>query len=315
MRSGCSRSPHWRKATGRWNPARVLAMLLLLGMAACAPGSAEKRPTAQEPPQEALPAGEPSPGNSPSGTVDSGQGATGNGSAVTGNGSGEAPPVEPDFDGVPDEIEERTASPETPLAFPWPPPKPSSLWAISEELLPRPNGQVTLGDVGARFRQTLERQGYTESAWFPTPNGDGFILFTRMEQFHSDGTPFQGLRRFLPEVTRDYRSLSDFLQALFMAPPGRFRVIALVVVPGDLPRSEKPLDRAQADALLQGPQRLDKKVAQQPFTSDHNAYALVYEFTKRRSEKEGKFVSQSALSAYEHLRAAGLVGALREARP
>ncbi|WP_375765022.1 hypothetical protein NR798_25235 [Archangium gephyra] len=169
--------------------------------------------------------------------------------------------------------------------------------------------------MGKRLRQALDRRGYEDIAWYSTPGGEGFVLFTHIEQIHTDGTPFSGSRRFLPEVTREYRGLSDFLQALFMAPPGRFRVIALVVTAEELQFSDETLSRSEATTLLRGPRRLASSVAQRPLTSDHQVYALIYEFTKRRSEPEGQFVRDSELTGFQHLQAAGLLRAMREAGP
>jgi hypothetical protein len=186
--------------------------------------------------------------------------------------------------------------------------------SLTEELPFQPDGQLTLGDVGKRLHRALKATQYTEVAWFSTPGEDGFILLTRIEQIHPDGTSFEGRDRFAGEVTRQPRSLSERLQDLFLAPPGHFRIIALVVKTGEIPFSDKPPTHSELTQLIQkGPRQLDSEVARIPFTSHHQVYALIYEFTKRRSEPEPKFVQVSALPAEQHLRAAGLLLALSKA--
>ncbi|MBL8439052.1 MAG: hypothetical protein JNM61_12700 [Zoogloeaceae bacterium] len=185
---------------------------------------------------------------------------------------------------------------------------PSSEEKIPHRLLRADSGATTLGDVARRMVAALDEARYEYS--FLAVGTQGFALVTRMEQFRPDGAPSPA--RWSREPPRvGELGLMEFIQALFRAPPGQYRVIALVV--SDEARERGGADRGEGrfDALFDcGANRLPQALAVVPFTANTRADALVYEFAKPSANARASLVEHPRRDAHFHLVKAGIWDAL-----
>jgi hypothetical protein len=195
-------------------------------------------------------------------------------------------------------------------SFPWPPPVPTTQAEFDRDLLVR-DGK-TLGDVADRLTKALAGLGYSERSFYHAPGG--FVLATRLEQIDFDGTPKAGLLRWSAKLPpREIFSLSGFIDALFSAPEGHYRVIVFVV--NDQPFSGTDQTASQADALawvLGGVNRLPPSIAMTSLTGDHNGTALIYQF--RQVGQSGAVLANpdGAAPAAQHLERSGILIALSD---
>lgn len=205
-------------------------------------------------------------------------------------------------------VEQRNVSSDFP-AFPWPPPQASASVVIPMELVKESQGEITrLGDVNEKLRRALEASGYVERSYFAVP--EGFALVTRLEQINPDGTPKEP-GRWSTEVEPLRRfSLKEYLEALFFANPGLYRIVVFVVTPHPFSQSETAVDRDEAmDWLREGLNALPSSVATQEYTDEFTTTALVYEFEQPES-REPMLSLPSRLTGKAHLDKAGLTSML-----
>lgn len=197
-------------------------------------------------------------------------------------------------------------------SFPWPPPIPTSRDLIPDKLLLSSSPGITLGQVSNRLTEALQTQGYREMNWFQIPQG--FALVSHLERINPDGTPAPSPYRWVgdDEVTGQRIDLKLYLRRLGLShvPPGRFRVIVFFVTSAPvLPKGTVTREEAR-DWLKTGALSLDEDTASKLFTRRHQAQVFVYEFSKSRSDGQATFLEHSALLATDHLKAAGILGAL-----
>jgi len=195
--------------------------------------------------------------------------------------------------------------------FPWPPPKASAMEAIPRERLVSRSGRTRLSDVDRRLTAALEANGYYESSYYAVP--DGFALVTKMEQIRADGAPESDPARWSLEAPRlSGFSLSSYLQALFAARPGHYRVIAFIVTPQAFRQSETRPTADEAAAWLGGGlDRLPAPLGALEFRSGYACTALIYEFVRPTESDEPKFQVPGALPGRVHLQKSGLWKALQ----
>ncbi|QRN97940.1 hypothetical protein JRI60_02335 [Archangium violaceum] len=285
----------------------ALPLLMLLLLVAC-PRSRQPEPRdSGEPPSHTAPEGELPPDERTeqrSADVSEETGGTGDTAESQGGTSGKKTPrrAAKKANGATD------ASPE----FPWPPPAPSTSTVIPGNLLPSPTPESTLGQVADHLSKALQAQGYVEMAWFRVPQG--FALVTQLEHIREDGTPVPPPDRWGDRLKpARIRSLRDYLRGLFVAPEGRFRLIVFLVTSATVSLGE-PAEREKAMAWLSsGSLVLDRTTGAQPYTSNHKAQVLIYEFEKPSTSAQANLVKPSALTALEHLKAAGITNALQGA--
>lgn len=190
--------------------------------------------------------------------------------------------------------------------FDWPPGPPTTETRISSRLLRAEEGATTLGTVADRLVKALDREEYIYSFSY-VPNG--FALVTQIEQILDDGSfgP-QRWSRDLPRA-RDLKFIS-FVQALFRAPVGRYRVIAIVVTDAPRDRASPTITAGRMDSMLRcGKNQLPAAIRKLPFTEMVRADALVYEFTKAERDP-AKWVESGPPDALTHLEKAGIMRAL-----
>ena len=227
--------------------------------------------------------------------------------------SAESPVEDPAEDPAPAE-EEPSPRPNVPAelpAFPWPPPRASTMMNIDDTALRVSGDGTTLGQVDDRLVQALDAAGYVEKSYFSVP--DGFALVTRLEQIRPDGTPLDPPDRWSAETgpVREF-DLRAILRALFTANPGHFRILVFVATPHPFSQSDEEVARDQAMAWLNaGVNRLPDAVAQRPYTAAFRMTALVYEFEQPESD-DAQLVVPGRLTARTHLLQSGLLAAIEQ---
>jgi hypothetical protein len=192
--------------------------------------------------------------------------------------------------------------------FDWPPGPPSYEKRIPARLLRADHGTTNLGTVAQRLTDALDGAAYLYS-FLSVP--DGFALVTRMEQILPDGsrssTPWS---RELPRAGD--LGFMAFIRALFTAPPGLYRVIAIVVTEAPRDRAAAPMTERRLDTLLScGSTQLPEAIAAIDYTDRTRADALIYEFSKTRSDEPAAPVVDPRRSAQLHLEKAGIWYALQ----
>ncbi len=220
-------------------------------------------------------------------------------------------PVLPPYEGPPRDEPPLTSSSGNGIkSFPWPPPTPTTQAELDRGLLVR-DGK-TLGDVAGRLTKALAGRGYSERSFYHAPGG--FVLATRLEQIDLDGTPKAGRQRWSAKLPpREIFSLSGFINALFSAPEGHYRVIVFVV--NDQPFSTSGRTASQADALAWvrgGLNRLPPSIAKAPLNGAHDGTALIYQFRKVGQSGAVLANPDGAAPAVQHLERSGVLAALNE---
>jgi len=165
---------------------------------------------------------------------------------------------------------------------------------------------VQLKDVDAVLHKSLHNAGY-EYSYFAVERG--FALVSRMERITDAGAPYPDPKlRFDPSLQHvDHFSLADYLQALFIAPPGYFRLIVFVVSPVPFSATGKPVSADEANAWLQhGANLLPPEIGQRQYSNDYACTALIYEFEKRDTNTHPLERHPGRLSAETHLVMSGI---------
>jgi len=172
-------------------------------------------------------------------------------------------------------------SEEMPL-FPWPPPKASSRMLLPNGLVTTGAPEESLGIAFDRVRAALLRGKFPEYALYALPGFEGFAVVTRLENIDERGHPLAD--RFSVEEPRPDRprSLGEYLAALFNAPPGRYRVIALMVTNEPVVETELEPKAGDADRWLrQGLRYMPSWLRSRRLGPDNHCEALIYEFVNQ----------------------------------
>ena len=196
------------------------------------------------------------------------------------------------------------------VSFPWPPPAPTTQTVLNRTLLVR--DAVTLGDVAERLTTALEGLGYSEHSFYRAPGG--FVLATRLEQIEFDGTPkAEPLRWSAVLPPREVFSLGSFIDALFSAPEGHYRVIVFVVNDQPFATAARAASQDEALAWLRGGlNRLPDSIATAPLKNVHMGTALIYQFRKVGQARAAVANPDGAEPAVRHLERSGILTALRK---
>jgi hypothetical protein len=215
-----------------------------------------------------------------------------------------APP--PDAPAFPAAAATATGDASDDAGFPWPPPMPSAREVLPPELFGA-GRLLTLGEADALLTRALRSNGYTETSYYEVPGG--FAVVTRMEQIN-DGGGFAPARWRLEPGPLARFSLRGYLEALFTAPRGHYRVIVFVVT--DTPVTTQSVAVTSADAVRwigRGHGWLPQQIATLPFVAATRCTALVYEFD-RTGSRDPHLVIPGRLMGRDHLLGAGLWAAL-----
>ncbi len=166
-----------------------------------------------------------------------------------------------------------------PPDFPWPPPAPSGQIVLPDVVFRRAQTAVpTLYSVGMRIINALRDAEYWTYRVYGVPNG--FALVTRLEQIDKSGAPLSWPFRFADPDEPQF-SLLDILRKLYIAPPGRYRLIVFVVSDERFENRRETLTRIDAKNLIEtGVNHLPFDLDRMEFTHAHVVTALIYEFAR-----------------------------------
>ncbi len=196
--------------------------------------------------------------------------------------------------------------------FPWPPPKPSTFSIIQRKYLPLKSAGHRLKDVENVIRESLDATGYYDVSYYGVESQpDAFVMATRLEQINQDATPKTGEERWVGTTNRDTQfSLKNYLNELFYAEQGAYRIILFVVTTESFTFSKKSVNAKKAENWVSnGHVSLPKLMANNDFTEHHQVYALVYEFDKSGDENAKESVNLRIPGKHQartHLENAGI---------
>lgn len=239
------------------------------------------------------------------------------------------PPPRPEGTSLPTPLPSTTPTPVPSSSmpkFPWPPPAASASLTIPlRDLITLNRFNTTTGYSAERLSRMLQERGplvmhanallqsalhntgQYETGYYEVP--DGFALVSRLEQIEKDGTPKPSPERYSTEVRHmESFSFSAYIRALFVAPPGLYRLIVFVVTPHPFAQSQQRMSKDRAEQLLrQGNNVLPMELDLQPYTDRHVCTALIYEFEKFDTQDQAPIVRlPGRLSAETHLEKSGV---------
>ena len=172
---------------------------------------------------------------------------------------------------------------------------------------------LTFGDVNSRIVEALFEGGYDDKSYFGVPNG--FAIVTRLAEIHSDGYP-EYSNRWIAEITpisiKEF-SLSKYIEALFSAPEGRYRIFVFIVTSRNMViPSGTPVGQDEAEAwIIEGANKLPTWMESQPYTREHTCTVYIYEFIQSGHGTEANQNIPSNITGRKHLERAGY-GSTRE---
>lgn len=200
-------------------------------------------------------------------------------------------------------LEERAPASVLP-SFPWPPPSASARLVIPQQMF---RERQIIGQLASELSHALDGTGYLERSYYAVPGG--IAIVTRLEHIYENGRSFSGEQRW---VTDDEQvlSLSAYVERLFAADAGYYRVIVFVITDQPFGSSDRVVSSTDATAWLgHGFNEIPLSVLQQSVSSDVACTALIYEFLAHGG-REPRILVPSPLGARQHLVASGLLAAL-----
>lgn len=197
---------------------------------------------------------------------------------------------------------------------PWPPPQPTNTSRVHRGYF-LPSGvsaPTTMGAFLDRMRERIRSAGYV----VPPVLGAGcfgFAMVLQMERLEADGQRVPGRDGFTGPGQRTSFDLAEVLRQLFLAQPGFYRVILLVVTDERLGRfsAQQNVEAYMRELGRLGTDELPGSMASRDFGGTYEVHALIYEF-ERRNRAEADGVSRAIppsgrLPALVHLEMAGLL--------
>jgi hypothetical protein len=195
--------------------------------------------------------------------------------------------------------------------FPWPPPAASAFVNISMDRLVSQSSifitkPVRLREVEQSLAAALKTAGHYESGYYSVPRG--FALVTKIERIKFDGTSMPGLERWdIESPTLPVFSLGSYLQALFTAPAGRYRVIVFVVTPTPYSATNVVVSKDEATKwLLFGGNQLPEDIGSMAMEPRTSCTAMIYEFKKGSAPEKPHMLRPGQIPATFHISGTGL---------
>jgi hypothetical protein len=191
--------------------------------------------------------------------------------------------------------------------FPWPPPRPTIRYQLPMGLVTK-GAAEGLASLFGRVEEAMARAKIDEYATYAIGD-NGFAVVARLEAIESDGRPKSGSARWTVQAPSSHFSLRAVVASLFFAPPGYYRVIALIVTDRVLGNNyaRGELTPTAAKDLLQGSQRqlpADLKMNVAP--AGARTEALIYEFERTSYDGEPELKTNGRIPPVQHLAGANL---------
>lgn len=199
-----------------------------------------------------------------------------------------------------------------PALQPWPPLSPSTSYLLPRSLFPR---CTLFSHLDKRLCQALDAHKYDRRSYFHVPGG--FALVTQMEQFKSRNDPNKTNKgASLDEKSRwvdypvfeEFQGVWDYLQGLFVARSGYFRVFVFIVTDEPFSNSARtePTEGEVRGWLGKGVGWLPEEVGNWKFSERHKVTLMVYEFEAKEIDKKAFFKTAALIQGREHLEKSGI---------
>jgi hypothetical protein len=176
---------------------------------------------------------------------------------------------------------------------------------IPRELLVGNAAHPSLGTVAQAIESAFQEAGYGEKSYYSVPGG--FAMASQIEQINQDGSPKDSMYRWSSETPR-IRTLDAYLNALFTAPLGYYRVIVFVITSKAFPQRDVEVTSEESKRWVKrGLNKLPEEIGNQEYSSAHSCTALIYEF--KQTGKHVQLMDPSQITGKTHLNKAGLMAA------
>ena len=199
--------------------------------------------------------------------------------------------------------------------FPWPVPTASDYYIVPTDLLIRSEFErTTLYDISQKLEAAFDKAGYHSIRYFSVPNG--FSIVSRLEQIDSEGNSINDIQRWSlsPEICEAF-DIACFLEKLFQADPGFFRVIVFVVTDHKIDESRELIvtpDTAYA-WLQRGSLYLPRyEFSEIEFNQGYRCTVLIYELERPDRTATPSIALPGRLQAKTHLNRSQILSALSE---
>ncbi|MGI4865533.1 MAG: hypothetical protein ACRYFZ_16550 [Janthinobacterium lividum] len=170
--------------------------------------------------------------------------------------------------------------------FPWPP-RPYSEQVDLPAAFFDKDKVHTLGEADDHLSQVLTQARYRDFRYYVLPDQPGFALVTKFEQIKETYVPLPEPGRWSLDTTPcPGFSLLCMAHSLVFPTSGYWRVFVFVITDRPLPSSEGTAPSSDEAELWfgKGTNKLPPEVRKMPFTADHYAAVLVYEFNKKEGQ-------------------------------
>jgi tetratricopeptide (TPR) repeat protein len=196
--------------------------------------------------------------------------------------------------------------------LPWPPPKGSDAQDFTNSVLSAirrsQKSSIQLGDVDKFLSVKLASVGLKPSAYFSTPEHNGYAAVTRLEQIDENGRRLEGSYGFSKELPESGNFLWRFFSGLVNLPEGRFRLLVVFVTPDSIDTwySPEPVTLKTADRWVsRGCDDLPSELARLNMTNNYKVFVRVYQIASKGGDSH--LVSKGeAIPLSEDLVALGL---------
>lgn len=168
--------------------------------------------------------------------------------------------------------------------FPWPPRPYSEQVNLPAEFFA---GVRTLGEADDHLSRVLTQASYRDFRYYALPEQPGFALVTKFEQISYGYVPLPEPGRWSLDTTPcpGFSPLC-LARSLVFPTSGYWRVFVFVVTDRPLPSAEGTAPSSEEADLWfgEGTNKLPAALRKLPFTADHYAAVLVYEFNKKEGQ-------------------------------
>ena len=191
--------------------------------------------------------------------------------------------------------------------FDLPPPHASATLSLQMKSLAAQANQ--LGDLATAIGAASQQAGYSQLRYWAVP--DGFAMATRLEQITENGAPKTPDRWSLTLTPPRIFSLKSYLEALFAADRGFYRLIVFIVSPHAFAQTNTTLKfKTSIDWLWSGLNRLPPSIASMPLTAEYVCTGLIYEFEQKDPYTDPAL--RTSIDGKAHLQMARLWQALKQ---
>jgi Tfp pilus assembly protein PilF len=172
--------------------------------------------------------------------------------------------------------------------LPWPPPKGSDAQDFTDSVLSAirrsQKTNIQLGDVDKFLSVKLASVGLKPSAYFSTPEHNGYAAVTRLEQIDENGRRLEGSYGFSKELPESGNFLWRFFSGLVNLPEGRFRLLVVFVTPDSIDTwySSEPVTLKTADRWVsRGCDDLPSELARLNMANNYKVFVRVYQIASK----------------------------------